>query len=302
MFSLRLARLLVSLLILAILVFVGCQRAGDAPDAENADVQIALQPLPLEDTLVVILTGADGAPLTDATVALEGNMNHAGMIPVLADAVADDADGAADGRYRLPFTFTMLGDWIITVTVTDADGSSFSRNLEVRAGSDGFSGDEIMPADGSESVIPNAHAEDNHNVAFTSDTFTVDHAGARPAPLTGGTGAVYFDLNNHGDATVTLMGAESPAAAAVELHTTINDNGVLRMRQLVDGIEIPPGGSLELTPGGMHLMLVDLAAPLVEGESLDLTLHFANADDLTVTVPVLNPDDFPADEEAHDHD
>ena len=301
MFSLRLARLIVSLLILAILIFVGCQRSGDATEGENAegenaDVQIMVQPLPLEETLVIILTGASGAPLTDATVAVEGNMNHAGMIPVLADPVADDADGAADGHYHLPFTFNMLGDWILTVTVTQADGTSFSRNLEVRAGSDGFSGDEVMPAEG-------AKGDDStHSATEHASGLSVEGAKARPAPLAGGTGAVYLVLHNHGDTAETFTGAQSPAATAVEIHTTINDNGVMRMRQLEDGIENPPGGTVELAPGGMHLMLVNLAAPLVEGESLDLTLHFAGADDLTLSVPVLAPDQFPADSEMDHHD
>ncbi len=112
-FSVRLARLALTVLILIIVVFVACQRPGQSIEEDNSTVQIALQPMPLEETLVVLLTDADGAPMTDATVAVEGNMNHAGMIPVLADPVADDADGDADGHYHLPFTFTMLGDRII---------------------------------------------------------------------------------------------------------------------------------------------------------------------------------------------
>jgi copper(I)-binding protein len=220
-------------------------------------------------------------------------MNHAGMIPVLADPIADDADGSADGRYHLPFTFTMLGDWILTVTVTQADGSSFSRNLEVRAASDSISGDEVMPAQGDAGAELESHA----NTAMT-----IHNAMARPAPLVGGTGAVYFALHNNGGAPATLIGAESPAAGAIELHTTLNDNGVLRMRHLPEGIEIAPGESIELLPGAMHFMLIDLASALVEGDSLDLTLHFEGADDLAVTVPVVNMDDLPAEAEIeHNH-
>ena len=287
--SVRLARVMSTLLILILLVFVGCQRPEPAGESAGADVQISLQPMPQDEILVVILTDASDAPITDATVALEGNMNHAGMVPVLADPLADDADGVADGHYHLPFTFTMLGDWIITVTVTRDDGSSLRRNLDVRAASDGIKGDHVMPADG-ESSLP------------SHSTLAIHNAMARPAPLAGGTGAIYFTLHNDTDTAVTLVGAESPAAGAVEIHTTINDNGVMRMRQITEGTEIAPGDSLELTPGAMHLMLIDLVAPLAEGDSVEVTLHFDEADDLVFTAPVASMDGLPADGEAeHDH-
>ena len=99
-----------------------------APAAPDLNIAI-LNPSTGQDTtyLVVELTGTDGAPITDATVALEGDMNHAGMVPVISDPVQDDADGSADGRYHVPFSFSMLGDWILTVNVTLADGTTASR-------------------------------------------------------------------------------------------------------------------------------------------------------------------------------
>ncbi|MBV7329302.1 FixH family protein [Chloroflexi bacterium TSY] len=71
--------------------------------------------------LTVAVMDMDGNPVTDALVSLEGNMNHAGMIPVFTDPVTDDAE--TDGVYQVPFGFTMLGDWIITVSAEMADGS-----------------------------------------------------------------------------------------------------------------------------------------------------------------------------------
>lgn len=336
MVSVRWTRLLVSLLILIVLVFAGCQRMGQSPGsdstAEHGDIQIALHPMPLEETLAVVLTDAEGAPITDATVALEGNMNHAGMIPVLADPVADDADGDADGHYHLPFTFTMLGDWIVSVTVTLADGSSFTRNLDVQASSDGFAGEAVMPLD--DDAESHADHADHDAMADTSDEASDemaeddaahdhadhehrDHADptgvhaavmhvhdsmARPAPLAGGTGAVYFLLHNGGNTPVTLLGGESSASTAVEIHTTINDEGVMKMRQITDGVELGADGSIQLVPGGMHIMLVDLAAPLAEGDTFTLTLHFDGADDFTMDVPVVSMDMLPAEGEMdHDH-
>ena len=352
MVSVRWTRLLVSLLILIVLVFAGCQRIGQSPaandTAEHADIQIALHPMPLEETLAVVLTDAAGAPITDATVALEGNMNHAGMIPVLADPVADDADGDADGHYHLPFTFTMLGDWILSVTVTLADGSSFTRNLDVQASSDGFAGEAVMPVDeDAESHVDHADHDEMDDMSdeaademdtdmetdietdmdtdMAEDEAAHDHADhehsdhadptgvhaavlhihdpmARPAPLAGGTGAVYFLLHNGGDTPVTLLGGESSASTAVEIHTTINDEGVMKMRQLTDGVELGADESIQFVPGGMHIMLVGLAAPLAEGDTFTLTLHFDGADDFTVDVPVVSMDMLPVEGEMdHDH-
>jgi periplasmic copper chaperone A len=312
MFSMRAARPTFVVLILIALLLAACQSSGSSSKNDNTDVQISLQPVPEEETMTVLLTSADGTPITDATVALEGNMNHAGMIPVLAEDVTDDADGSADGHYRLPFTFTMLGDWIITVNVTLADGSSFSRNLDVRASENEIVGDAIVTAEDSAPITTVQDADHDHASHDPSDHEDVTgvHAAvihihdpmARPAPLAGGTGAVYFLLHNGGDTEVTLTGGESPAAGAVEIHTTKNDNGVLRMRQITEGVVLGPDESIRLEPGGTHLMLVNLVAPLAEGDEIEVTLYFEGADDFTFTVPVVGLDDLPAeDAEVHDH-
>lgn len=329
MVSLRLMRLVVSMLAVVTLILAGCGQP-QAISNEDGAVQIALQPLTDEEKLVVILTDTDGTPITDAMVEVEGNMNHAGMIPVLADPVADDADGRADGHYTLPFAFTMLGDWIITVKVDRADGSNFERNLEVRASGQGVVGDSIV-----DSAVGNSAANDNvaaadadshashedeadhshdHDAEQSNDhgdahddahgdgpVMEVHHPMARPAPLAGGTGAVYFLLHNHGNAPATLIGGASPASAAVELHTTINDNGVMRMRQITDGIEVNPGDEVVFEPGGMHVMLVDLVAPLDEGDTIELTLKFDGADDLVIEVPVTNIDGEGEESAGHSH-
>ncbi|MCB0071681.1 MAG: FixH family protein [Caldilineaceae bacterium] len=100
--------------------------------AASSDVRVTLEPAPAgEAYLIAVVADVDGNPITDATVALEGNMNHAGMVPVLSEPVRDDADGTADGRYRVPFEFTMLGDWIMSVTVTKADGSEAKTDIDL---------------------------------------------------------------------------------------------------------------------------------------------------------------------------
>ncbi len=308
---LRVARPVLVMLLLISLLLAACQRPTTASRNDNPDIQISLQPDRAEEAMIVRLHNPDGSPITDATVALEGNMNHAGMVPVLAEATTDEADGSADGEYRLPFAFTMLGDWIITVSVTEANGNSFNRNLDVRTSEEEIVGDavvdnmvdDVMTAEDS-TPQPTDHQHSDHEDA-TGAHAAVIHIHdqmARPAPLVGGTGAVYFLLHNGGDTEATLIGAETPAANAVEIHTTDNDNGVLRMRQITDGIILGPDESIELAPGGVHLMLVNLKSALAEGDTVEVTLHFEGADDLNFSVPVLGLDQMPAEGEAeHDH-
>jgi copper(I)-binding protein len=88
-------------------------------------------------------------------------------------------------------------------------------------------------------------------------------------------GGGYMTVRNAGAAD-KLVAASSPAAAKVELHVHVNDNGVMRMRE-VPGYDIPAKGSFELKPGGAHLMFMNLKAPLKEGTKVPVTLKFEKA-------------------------
>lgn len=94
------------------------------------------------------------------------------------------------------------------------------------------------------------------------------------------TGAAYLRIRNGGARDSVLVAAASPAAAAAELHTHVNDAGVMRMRQVKE-IVVPAGKEVALQPGGDHVMLIDLQAPLVAGGTLALTLDFADGSSLT---------------------
>ena len=103
------------------LLLLGCRRAEAADQAP--DVQLTLSPAPETLTvgplrLDVKLRDPGGAPIDGATgVTLRGDMSHAGMEPVLATAA-----GQGDGVYTADFTWTMAGDWIVTVAATLPDG------------------------------------------------------------------------------------------------------------------------------------------------------------------------------------
>lgn len=96
---------------------------------------------------------------------------------------------------------------------------------------------------------------------------------AREIPPNMTTSAGFLTLKNNGSVEHKLVGAESPVTGMVELHTHINDQGVMRMRP-VENMPIPAGGTTELKPGGLHLMLMMLKKPIKAGDKLPITLVF----------------------------
>lgn len=100
------------------------------------------------------------------------------------------------------------------------------------------------------------------------------------------TGAIYLTLTNEGSGDDRLVGAATPAAAKAELHTHVMKDGAMRMRP-VESLEIPVGETVPVKPGGTHIMLMGLKAPLEEGGTVDLTLTFERGGDVTIAVPVL---------------
>lgn len=89
------------------------------------------------------------------------------------------------------------------------------------------------------------------------------------------TGAAYLRIRNLGERDRVLVAAFSPAADAVELHTHSDDAGVLRMRQVRE-VVVPAGSEVAFKPGGYHVMLIGLPLPLLAGDTVALTLHFAD--------------------------
>ena len=120
-----------------------------------------------------------------------------------------------------------------------------------------------------------------------------------PAGMTNG--SIYFTLQNGTDQPLHLQAATAAVAQALSFHETVNDNGVMRMNGQPDGFTIPAGENLVLAPGGKHLMLENLRAPLVAGEQFTLTLTFAEGDPLTLTVPVMAHGTAPMDHSMMDH-
>ena len=129
---------------------------------------------------------------------------------------------------------------------------------------------------------------------------TVTGAWARATPPGAEVGAAYLRIANQGASDDRLLGVASSAATSVTLHESAEENGVATMRPVVT-YRIPVGGALEMEPGGPHLMLVGLAAPLKEGEALSLTLRFEKAGELTLELPVAPIGASTPTSQAHDH-
>jgi hypothetical protein len=115
---------------LLLLTFSGCRQSQQSATSQ-ADVRIELStdPMPPETgdgTLLVTVTNPDGSPANVVRVEVRGDMNHAGMQPVFSGA-----DLPEDGVYRVPFNWTMGGDWVLDVTALLDDGSTATRRFEL---------------------------------------------------------------------------------------------------------------------------------------------------------------------------
>lgn len=105
----------------------------------------------------------------------------------------------------------------------------------------------------------------------------VDDAWARASLPGAENGVAYITITNAGTETVRLVGMRTDVAAVAALHTHEVNDGVMQMRPLEGGVEISPGATVKFKPGGNHIMLMGLKAPLAEGETFELTLEFAEA-------------------------
>jgi copper(I)-binding protein len=98
-------------------------------------------------------------------------------------------------------------------------------------------------------------------------------------------GAVYFTVSNDGDSADALIGVSADVAGRAEIHETVMEGGQAQMRP-VDSVEIPAGGEMSFEPGGYHVMLFELAEPLVEGDTISVTLAFEEAGEIEVDAEV----------------
>lgn len=112
--------------------------------------------------------------------------------------------------------------------------------------------------------------------------------------------AAYMTLMSHGTAADKLIGAKTPIAETAELHHHILDGGIAKMRP-VEAIEVKPGETAVLEPGGFHIMLMGLKEELTAGDAVPLTLTFEKAGDVTLDIQIKGLRDGMKRSEGHKH-
>jgi len=118
-----------------------------------------------------------------------------------------------------------------------------------------------------------------------SDIMVMDAFVRASAVPTAKAATAYLTLMNHGTAPDRLLSITTGAAEKAQLHQTTEENGIAKMRP-VEFLDLPTGSSVELKPGGLHVMMTGLKAPLVEGGSITLRLTFEKAGVIEIQVPV----------------
>lgn len=142
--------------------------------------------------------------------------------------------------------------------------------------------------------------------AHKLEGLTVHDAWARERPAGIKVGGVFLTVHNGSAEADTLISGASPIAERVEIHNVAEKDGVMKMFE-VEGIEIPAGSTVELKPGGYHIMLMGLKEPLEKGKTFPLTLEFAHSGKIEVTVEVKDAGAMGGDDgcgghgDSHDH-
>lgn len=114
----------------------------------------------------------------------------------------------------------------------------------------------------------------------------IGHPWSRATPKGASVGGGYLTITNNGTTPDRLIGGSTPVAKEFEIHNMSNQNGVMKMRPLADGLEIKPGETVTLGPSGYHIMFGGLGKALKEGERIPASLEFARAGKVQVEFAV----------------
>ncbi len=120
---------------------------------------------------------------------------------------------------------------------------------------------------------------------FTAAHLIIAGNWSRPTPPGAAVGVAYLTIMNTGALPDRLIGASTPISAQAQLHATRDVGGTMQMRR-VSVLLLPPGKTVLIAPGGLHIMLLGLKKPLIGGTRFPLTLRFEHAGSLTVEITV----------------
>jgi len=122
---------------------------------------------------------------------------------------------------------------------------------------------------------------------YTLGNLKIGHPWARATPPAASSGGGFLTVTNTGTTSDRLVSATSPAAGQVQVHEMKMDGTIMRMREVENGLEIRPGATVALAPGGFHLMMMGLKEPLKEGTRVPVTLVFEKAGKIDVELMVM---------------
>ena len=127
--------------------------------------------------------------------------------------------------------------------------------------------------------------------SHAENKITIKDAWVREVPPASSVTAVYMIIENQGNEDDKLLGVSSGISGSAEIHvTTVDDKSVAKM-EMKKEIDIPKGETIELKPGGTHIMLIDLKEPLTDKNEIDLDLTFEKAGDVEIEAVVLGIND-----------
>ncbi len=118
----------------------------------------------------------------------------------------------------------------------------------------------------------------------------VSDAWARETPPTAKSGAAYMTFSNQGSKARRIVGASSDVARKVEIHETLTENGMMKMRA-IEELNIAPGEQTALMPGGAHIMFMGLSGPFVSGDTVTVLFELNDGSTFEVTAPVRKMED-----------
>ncbi|MPZ39374.1 MAG: copper chaperone PCu(A)C [Rhizobiales bacterium] len=135
---------------------------------------------------------------------------------------------------------------------------------------------------------------------YSAGGLQIGNPWARATPKGSTVGAGYLTITNKGSEADRLIGGSLAPASRIEVHTAVTEGGVAKMRQ-VTGLEIKPGETVELKPGGMHVMFMGLKQALKQGQTVKGTLVFENAGTVAIEFTVQGVGAPASGQGAHHH-
>lgn len=139
-----------------------------------------------------------------------------------------------------------------------------------------------------------------HAHEYTHGDLLIDHPYTRTTPPSAPVAGGFMKITNNGKESDTIIGGSVDFSEAFEIHEMPMIDGVMHMRQLEGGLEIPPGETVELKPGGFHVMFIKLKEQMIEGDKHKATLTFKNAGDVEVEFVVKDISEMMDKEMKHD--